>query len=286
VRGDPAVAEIAARQERVVSIAQLRGAGLGRGAVEHRVRRQRLFRVHRGVYAVGPGALTFRGHLWAAALATGGVVSHRSAAAVWDLLPVPSGKVDITTLRTGNSTAAIRIHRRRDVESVVLDGLHVTTVARTIFDMAPQLSAHRVERLCHRAEVLRLLDARALHALLDAHPRRDLEAALASLAVTGPQLTRSTLEERFLELVVHAGLPRPLVNAVIAGFEVDFFWPQLRLVVETDGAAAHLTPTAFEADRRRDAALQAAGVKVLRFTHRWIAEDAGNVIATLRQVAC
>src|SRR3954447_19555028 len=168
VGGDPAVAEVAARQERVVSIAQLRAAGLGRGAVEHRVRRKRLFRAHRGVYVVGPGPLTFRGHLWAAVLATGGIVSHRSAAALWDLLPVPGGKTDITTLRTANSTSGIRIHRRTAVEAVRRDGLPVTTASQTIFDLAPDLSHHRVERLCHRAEVLRLLDAGALTALVDA----------------------------------------------------------------------------------------------------------------------
>ena len=92
---------------------------------------------------------------------------------------------------------------------------------------------------------------------------------------------RSELEERFLAVVAEVGLPRPEVNSIVAGHEVDFVWRDRKLVVETDGAAAHLTPAAFETDRRRDADIQVAGFNVVRFTWHRIAHDAPGVAATL-----
>ena len=139
----------------------------------------------------------------------------------------------------------------------------------------------------HRAEVLRLLDARAIHAVLAQHrPRgaRALRAALATLATDEPELTRSALEEAFLALVAAAGLPRPRLNARVAGLEVDFLWPEHRLAVETDGAAAHLTPRAFAGDRRRDQVLAVHGLRTLRFTHGQVVHGPREVAATLRAV--
>jgi hypothetical protein len=161
------------------------------------------------------------------------------------------------------------------------DGLPVTSVARTLVDLAGVLTAHQLERSCHRAEALRRLDVAEVQRLLaDArrHGARNLRAAVATLAPAPPDITRSELEERFLALVADAGLPRPDVNAVVAGHEVDFLWRRQRLVVETDGAATHLTPTAFEEDRRRDAALQVAGLRVVRFTWRQITDDGRRVV--------
>ena len=158
-------------------------------------------------------------------------------------------------------------------------------MARTLVDLAGVLTAQQLERSCHRAEVLRRLDAADGGA--PARPRRsrgarDLRAALATLAPAAPDITRSELEERFLALVADAGLPRPEVNAAVAGHEVDFLWRDHRLVVETDGAATHLTPTAFEEDRRRDAALQVAGFRVVRFTWRQITDDGRRVVQVVR----
>lgn len=114
-----------------------------------------------------------------------------------------------------------------------------------------------------------------------ARGRRALSAAMRSLANDEPEITRSVLEDRFLALIARAGLPRPRVNARVAGFEVDFLWPERRLVAETDGASAHLTPTAFGRDRRRDAALQVAGFRVVRFTWRQVVHDPHVVASTL-----
>jgi hypothetical protein len=293
-RGDAAVAELAERQHGVVSTAQLRAAGVAQGAVEWRVQHRRLHRINRGVYAVGHSRLSQRGRLWAALLACGGVdaavLSHRTAAAVWDLSHLPAGKLDVTSLRRSASTAKLRLHRSHTLDlldDVVRqpDGLPITSVARTLVDLAGVLTAHRLERICHRAEVLRRLDAAHVERLLAsrrAPGARDLRAALATLARAAPDLTRSELEERFLALVADAGLPRPEVNAVVAGHEVDFLWREQGLIVETDGAAAHLTATAFEQDRTRDAALQLGGFRVVRFTWRQIADDRRRVVEVVR----
>ena len=288
------MAALAQRQHGVVSMAQLRALGLERGAIEWRLRRGRLHRVHRGVYAVGHRRLAVRGRLWAAVLACGGIdvaaLSHRTAAAVWDLSPLPAGQVDVTSLHRSTSTHTLRVHRGDTLDplnDVVRqpDGLPVTTVARTLADLAQVLTAHQLERACHRAEILRALDAPAVEQLLDRLPGRrskSLRRALAGLAAADPDVTRSELEERFLALVADAHLPRPQANVNVAGHEVDFLWPAARLVAETDGAAAHLTPTAFDEDRRRDAALQVAGYRVVRFTWRQVTRHPDGVAETLR----
>jgi hypothetical protein len=192
---DPVVAALAARQEAVVSRAQLLAAGMGAGAIDFRIHRGRLHPQHRGVYAVGHTGLTARG-----------------------------------------------------------------------------------------AEISFLLDAAVLRRRLAELPGRRtlaLEAALDSLS-PGPQATRRQLEEGMLALLARHDLPRPLVNATVEGYEVDFYWPQARLIVETDGAATHLTATAFEQDRERDAALTVAGYRVVRFTWRQLTDRAGTVADTLR----
>ena len=273
-----------------MSTTQLLAAGLGQGAIEHRVRRGRLHPKHRGVYAVGTPHLTARGRLWAALLACGGpgaaILSHRSAAAVWDLLPSPA-KFDVTTLANSRSPKTIRVHRSTTITPTDItehDGLPVTTVARTLIDLASSLSPHRLKRVVHRAEHLRLLDTHSLDEQFArangrrTHPRRQ---ALQTLENHDPDITRSTLEERFLALVLEAQLPRPEVNVMVGGHEVDFFWPEHRLIVETDGAATHFTRTAFEDDRRRDAELTTLGHRVVRFTRRQVVKQPRATLATL-----
>ena len=288
--GDWAVAAVAERQGGAISIGQLRDVGLGEGAIRHRVVRGRLHPFHHGVYAVGHPNLTPRGHMWAAVLACGGpdaaVLSHRSAAAVWDLLP-SSAKFDVTTLRAAHSTPKIRVHRSTTLIPADIthhDGLPVTTVARTLVDLAPTLTPHRLERVVHRAEHLRLLDTHSLNAQFaraNGRNTKTLQNVLQTLETHDPDITRSTLEERLLALISKAQLPRPEVNAMVGSHEVDFFWPEHRLIVETDGAGTHLTANAFEDDRRKDAELTTLGYRVVRFTWRQVVEQPRATLATL-----
>lgn len=199
----PTLADLAERQHGVVATRQLIASGLSTAAIDRRVRDRRLHRLHRGVYAVGHRHVTQRGGLWAAVLACGGteaaVLSHRTAAGLWELVPTDHARVEITTTRRSASTSAIRVHRSRTLDAdrdvAPFDGLSITTVARTLLDLADVLSPHQLERVCHRAEILRRLDAAALR-----RPRGRrtgaLDRALATLAVADPghsQRTRGAL---------------------------------------------------------------------------------------------
>ncbi|HZH25523.1 MAG TPA: DUF559 domain-containing protein [Solirubrobacteraceae bacterium] len=136
-----------------------------------------------------------------------------------------------------------------------------------------------------QAEVLRLFDLGAVHATITAHRGRPGAPRLAAVLEqhdAGSTVTRSELEERFLRFCDERGIPRPRVNEMIAGLEVDFSWPRLRLAVELDGWAFHRTRAAFERDRRRDTVLAAAGVRVLRFTHHQLTTTPAEVAGALQ----
>jgi very-short-patch-repair endonuclease len=262
------------RQHGVISTAQLKAAGMSKGAIANRVRDGWLRPVHRRVYAVGHARLTFRGRCWAAVLATGGVLSHRSAAAADELMPPPAGPIDITVTGEGRSREGIRVHRSKTLDplSDVVedeDGLPRTSVARTLVDLADVLTERQLKRVLERAEILRIADVKPLPG------RRRLPVTTES------PMTRSELERRLLGLIKRHKLPGPDVNATVLGAEVDFSWPGARLVVEVDGRETHLTPTAFEEDRRRDAELVLAGYRVVRFTWRQVTREPKKVADTL-----
>ena len=277
----------------MISTEQLVGLGIGRSGIHERVRRGWLHPYCRGVYSVGHARVVGRRGLWAAILACGGpllaVLSHRTAAALCELLPHACRQGRRDHLRQCHSTKRIRVHRTRTLDPAditTIDGLPVTTPTRTLIDLADQLTPQRLERVLHQAEILRILDVTAIHARLASLPgrrSRALRQALATLG-PGPDVTRSELEDRFLALIAHHNLPRPRVNAVVEGHEVDFYWPTHNLIVETDGAATHLTATAFERDRHRDAQLTAAGHRVIRITWRQLTERPHEVARLLKRL--
>jgi very-short-patch-repair endonuclease len=270
---DRRIARIAGAQDGVIARGQLIDAGLGRGAIDHRVSTGRLTVLFRGVYAVGHGAVTPRGWCRAALLAVGpdAVLSHHSAAYLWGLLDPPAAVHVITSRnlrRRANlvtHVAALGAGDRRWAGS-----LPVTSPLRTLHDLrndpqiATALREAQIARLLTREE----LGATRLERLLDA-----IEA----------QPTRSELERALLRLVAHAGLPRPLVNRLIGRHTVDFAWPDHRLVVETDGYHAHGDRRAFERDRARDAELAALGWTVIRVTWHQLRTEPLRVAARLAQ---
>ena len=175
------------------------------------------------------------------------------------------------------------MHRAPLGDVARVEGLPLTTPMRTLRDLATTTTQHRLSRLVARAEHLRLLETLSLTDRRKPGGRR-LQLALSERAGREPEVTRSELEERFLELVAEAGLDRPLVNVRVEGVLVDFLWPEHRVIVETDGAATHLTRTAFEEDRKRDQRLTAAGYRVVRFTWRQVIDDPASVVRTLLQL--
>jgi Protein of unknown function (DUF559) len=246
---------------------------------------------HRGVYAVGHRALRVEGRRLAAVLACGphAVLSHRSAADHWGLLATQQSGVDVTAPRSRDGVRGIRLHRSRSLDArdtTTHEGIPITTIARTLLDLAATVRSDPLERALAQAERLRLYDHRAIADVLERANGHRGRAALARAVRSEPKLTRSELEAMFLALVRRAGLPEPESNYSVdapdhPGLEVDYCWPSHRLIVETDGWDTHGTKSAFKSDRRRDAALTSIGYRVMRFTYDDVVYDADTVVERL-----
>ena len=285
-RNDDRVAALAARQGGQVSTAQLLDLGLSRAAISRRVGRGWLHRGPRGVYGVGHRRTDAVARRWAALLACGpaALLSHVTAAVVWDLLAPRGGPIHVTVPGRGTRRprAGMVIHRAV-LDAADIDEQHgfpVTGPERTLLDLAlvvsPKVHAAAVER----SEWLRLTRTRELERLTG---ERRPGAARLGVAIAEPlTVIRSELERRMRALCRRHGIAEPLVNTPVCGFEVDFHWPEVRLVVETDGGEFHRTRRAFEADRRRDVILTTAGLRVVRFTHAQVTREPAVVAAQLK----
>jgi len=291
---DQRLAALAARQFGVFDLVDARACGFGSGAIDRRVANGRWLRLHRSVYALGHAQLTVEGRRFAAVRACGrrAVLSHRSAAATWGLV-APGGSIHVTipddVRRSPPSPICVHTSAALGPDAVTRIGpLPVTTVARTLVDLAPSLTPRRLEDAVNQAELLGLYDGWALHAMLDAHPTRAgvaaLRALLADLRGVGAPRTRSELERAFLELCDTYNLPTPAANARVHGVEVDFFWPEANLVVETDGWMYHRMPGRREADAAKRLALEAAGLRVIVLTWRQVVDKPAATAAALRAV--
>jgi very-short-patch-repair endonuclease len=251
----------------------------------------RLHRLHRGVYMLGHGAAGREARALAAVLACGpgAVLSHRSAGAWWGLLDTRRADVDVTASRGRGARSGIDVHRARALDvadTTTQRGMPITTASRTLLDLAAVVPAHRLERALAQAERLHVYDHRAVLDVVARCNGHRGAGALRAAVDRGAELTRSDLEARVLAAIRRAGLPAPRINdrVVVPGhapLEADFHWPAEQLIVETDGYETHGTRAAFDADRRRDAALQAAGYRVLRFTARSAASEVVGLIDTL-----
>jgi very-short-patch-repair endonuclease len=262
---DRAVARIADAQHGVVSIRQLRAAGLSDEAVRIRAKAGRLYRLHRGVYAVGHRPVSRRGFWMAAALACGkgAVLSHRSAAELWGLLRPQAGAIEVSTpARSGRARReGIRLHRCPSLVAGMTTQRHripVTTPARTVSDLRGSVPAWQWRRAVRQAE-------------LAGYPLGELET----------DGTRSDLERDFLRIVRRAGLPAPEVNVKVGRWTVDFLWRSARLVVETDSYRYHRGRIAFQDDHARELDLRRRNLEVRRFDERQIDEEPGVVAADL-----
>jgi very-short-patch-repair endonuclease len=291
-RRERAIAELATRQHGVVTRTQLASLGFGADAIDYRLRTGRLHPVHRGVFAVGHRVLATRGRWIAAVLAAGpgAVLSHLSAAALVGLGGA-GGVVDVTVRGRKGERQGIRFHRNAlgPGETRTYDGIPVTTVARTLLDLASVLDRDRLEQAIGIAEARGLGDSPSLPELVERHPRRQGIANLrAILGDPGPGtgITRSELELRFLRFLRRHHLPRPEVNVwlEVGGrrMEVDCLWRDAGLVVELDSREHHLDAVAFETDRARDRALVAAGWRCIRITWRHLRHQPEAVAADLR----
>ena len=277
--------ELARRQHGVVARSQLLELGFGSRAIEHRIAKGRLHPLWRGVYAVGRPDVGQRGRWMAAVLCCGpaATLSHRSAAALWGFGRNPR-EIEVVVPRSSfRRRSGIRVHRRlglgpehrRQVERIP-----VTDPVSTLVDLASCVTQRQLERAVNEADRLDLVDPEALRAAIDPLPRRPGLARLRAM-LDRHLRTDSGIELRFLRLVRSAGLPPPMTQAKVNGFRVDFFWPKLGLVVETDGLRYHRTPNQQAKDRHRDQVHTAAGLTTLRFAEAQIRHEADRVKATL-----
>lgn len=288
-RPDEVISRIAADQHSLVTRVQLIREGVPEHVIQHRVKAKLLKPVHRGVYQVGPLNPPRVREMAAVLACDGGVVSHRSAAALSSWLPAqnPTEPVDVT-LPTGQQRGrrpGIRAHRsvldKTDVTAI--DGIPLTAPARTLTDLAGVATARELERAVALAERDNENLRDQLLTLLK-RPTTRKGTRLLRIMLGGPAaLTRSEAEERLLGLLRSGGLPKPETNVILHGHEVDCYWKHARLVVEVDGFAYHASPRAFLRDRKRDTALAAAGIHVVRLTWQQIEKDPHRTLVQLAQ---
>lgn len=292
---DITVAALAEKQFGVVARKQLLALGVSTGWIERRLARGYLLRLHRGVYAVGHKRLDRRGRLLAAVFACGSraVLSHRSAGEVLGFLSSSTATPEVTRPTAWRCRTGIVVHRAPvpEDEFQVVEGIPVTGLSRTVFDLASSSSRSQVEQMLNEAEIRGLTDRVSIPMLLERYPRRAggvlLRRILADRTNTGG-ITRKELERRFKKIIGASDLPRPQHNAHVAVnghfFEVDCLWSRQRLIVELDGRAVHGTGLAFERDRRRDRLLMVDGWQVTRVTWLQLRDEGPAVVADLRRL--
>jgi very-short-patch-repair endonuclease len=288
---DTRIAAIAGAQRGRVATRQLCAAGISNSAIGRMVASGGLIPVHRGVFLVGHAAPVALGDETSALLAVGdtAALSHRSAAAVWGLLPAPGDARIHLVVPTARRIclAGVIVHRSRILEGRdvwVRRGLPTVSPARALLDIAAEASDRQLELAFDRAIVDRVLKPAHVADVLSrvgGHQGRRRLAGVLERQTSGTTMTRSEAEERVLALIRSARLTEPMLNARVAGYEVDFFWPQERFALEVDGYRFHSARGAFERDRRKDNDLRKAGVTTMRTTWWQVSEDSYALVADL-----
>ena len=279
------------RQHGVISRLQLLALGWSRHEIDRRIASGRLHPLYRGVYAVGRPDVTREGWWMAAVLASGdgAALSHFSGAALWKIASEQTRTIHVSIpLSARRSQRGMKHHPRLLLphETTTRKGIPVTTVPVVITDLATTLRRGPLEAVINQADILGLTTPPELRADLDRMPKRPGRRALReTLDLRTFRFTRSQLERAFIPIALRAGLPRPQTCVVVNGWEVDFYWPDLDLVVEADSLTYHRTPQQQARDRLRDQAHVRAETERLRFTHSQIKYDPDYVCELLATVA-
>lgn len=288
-----AIVDLVARQQGVVTHAQLAEIGVGRRTLDRWLASGRLRAVHRDVYGFGPQPLARRGKWLAAVLAMGpgAFLSHESAAALWGLagdrpkihVNAPRGR----QVRPGRRSG-IKVHRCKFAgdEVTVHDGVPVSTVARTLFDLAERSTPNELKSAWDEADRLKRLRVPEVARVYElGRGRRRARARIKPFLVAQARHvedTASPLEERFAAFVVTYRLPLPQTNVLVESDEVDVLWPEACLIVELDSWEFHAHRAAFEKDRDRDADHLLAGYRTIRVTHRRLSDEPERLAAQIR----
>jgi uncharacterized protein DUF559/putative AbiEi antitoxin of type IV toxin-antitoxin system len=288
---DAAAWALVRSQHGVVARSQLMALGYTRREIEQRLHNGRLHHISHGIYAVGRPELTPRGRWMAAVLACGddAVLSHRSAAELWGIGYEEKKRIDVSIRRKSKITRKgikVRARPALDAGSVVVRfGIPVTDPVQTLIDLATELKLLKLERAVNEADKLDLVDPETLRTALDAYVGMPGVKTLRTMLDRHTfRLSDSDLEILFRPLAIASGFPLPLTKHMVLGYEVDFWFPEHGLVVETDGLRYHRTASQQARMVKRDQKHVASGLKVLRFTHWQIAHAPSEVTAILRRL--
>lgn len=281
---DAEIWALVGRQHGAVARRQLLDLGLSPRQIERRIASGRLHPLWRGVYAVGRPQLDRHGRWMAAVLACGpdAALSHGSAAALWGFGAEQGSLIDVSVpARSRSSLHGLQVHRRKEGilgEVTVHNGIPVTSPARTLIDQATRLRPMQLERAVNEADKLDRVRADVLHASLDRYRGQPGVKALRQLLDPLTfRLSDSMLEQLMRPLARAVGLSTPETKTWVNGYEVDFFWPEFKIVVEADGLKYHRTASQQRRGLERDQAHLAAGMWPLRFSHWQIKHDPAHV---------
>jgi hypothetical protein len=286
------VARLGRQQHGVISVCQLHEIGYVEGSIAKAVAAGRLHRLHRGVFAVGHTDLSAHGKCLAAVLGCGkgALLSHWSAAWLLGLMPATAPvPIHVTTPIPRKKRLGLLIHRSRTLtedDRSLEQSIPVTSVPRTALDLAARVRPRSVNRLLQRSEELGLFDLPEFESVL-ARNRGHRGAGPLRRAIAiyePPPFTRSGLEERFFELVMEHGLPRPATNYVEAGYELDVYWPELRFAVELEVYETHGSRLSFEEDAVRQEELKLAGIEMIHVTGPRLKREPRRVMEHVRRL--
>ncbi len=276
-----------------VTHAQLTALGLSKNAIGHRVRTGRLYRVYPGVYSVGrpPTMPLERASAAVLACAPTGALSHASAMTLWGFWKRWDAPFEVVVTRD-RRPKGIKVHRsstlsRRDIRIQL--GIRVTSPARALLDIAPRLTQRSLRRAVKEALVSPWLNQDQLTDVVLRLPNHPGSKLLTPFVALPAAPTLSHLEDDFELFCVRSDLPRPLTNVMLAGYRVDAYFPEHKLIVEIDSHEFHLNPVSFETDRDRDADTLRLGIATVRITHERMTktprQEADRLRAILEQRA-
>jgi hypothetical protein len=286
---DLVILDLARRQHGHVARSQLLDLGVSQGLIAGRLAAGTWVAVHQGVYCIGPRRNDPVSRAGAAVLACGpeAVLSHTSAASLWDFLPRWTFPLEVTT-KVKRARPGIVTHRCQSLnrsDNSLQHGVKTTSPARTLLDIAPRLTPKQLSRTVNNA--LREHDVRddALKDVIGRNPYHPGTKLLTPfLDLPGSNPTNSHFEDDFLPFLAKHGLPTPLTNVYVNGRQVDVYFPDHNLIIELDGWAFHKDRRAFEDDRERDAHQLAHGIRTLRITAERFRADRDRELARLQTI--
>jgi very-short-patch-repair endonuclease len=284
---DGRIATIASRSHGVVTRSELLAAGLSARAVDRRIKRGALIPVHRGVFRVGHQAPSIEAIYIAAvkACGDGAVLAGSAAAYLWRLRRHKPPQIEVIAPRyRRRAHIVLRRDRLGPHEATLCRGVPVTSVARTVVDLARFLAESELARAFHEAAVRHHTNPEQVEAILARRHNWPGARTLRRVVWGDAAVTVGRLEARFLALVKATRLPQPGMNRRVDGRHVDRRWPEHKLTVELDGYRYHKTRHAWEQDRQREREARARGDEFRRYTWRDVAEDPAPMLRDLRRL--